>query len=47
MTEQLNREFTKKVIFLPDGRQLIYYNFAPQTQPEITVTTSQRERERR
>jgi hypothetical protein len=33
MANQTDRQFTKEVTFLPDGRQLIYYNFVGEAEP--------------
>jgi hypothetical protein len=41
MTDQTDREFTKEVTFLPDGRRLIYYNFAWEAEPANPVNPPQ------
>jgi hypothetical protein len=45
MAGKIEQEFAKKVTTLPDGRQLIYYNFTSEARQTVTVTRPQRESE--
>ena len=47
MAEQIGQEFTKKITVLPDGRQLIYYTFAPEAGSAAATTPPQPEKEGR
>jgi hypothetical protein len=47
MMEQLEKEFSKKITKLPDGRQLIYYNFTSEAGTVLPNTGAQPQKEER